>query len=377
MKRIIMAAVSAAMTVWSLGAAAKEPVKTVTNASDPRITFVGRTLVDGGKVSFDWTAVYARIKFEGSYLAMTASDTKRNYYDVWIDRPTHCKPDQIISTHGSDSTIVLCSADLLKAAGLPANGKAQHEVTIRKRTEGEQGRTTVSAFVTEGKLLQAEGLKERMIEYIGDSYTCGYGTESGPKERFKAETENGNRAYGAIVARYFDADYIAVAHSGLGVVRNYDDSPKPDMTTRYTQTFDEDPSVKWNAAESSFKPAVTVVYLGTNDFSCGKQPNLGVWTNRYCTLLREIKANYGEEHPILCVSSTYDRLLVDYVSHVVETCGLKNVHFSALISGIYSYETELGADGHPNYSGQTKKAYQLIPYISTITGWSIEPKPIQ
>ena len=39
-------------------------------ASDTRVTYVGRTLVEGNDVSFDWTAVYFRLSFSGKTLAM-------------------------------------------------------------------------------------------------------------------------------------------------------------------------------------------------------------------------------------------------------------------------------------------------------------------
>ena len=35
------------------------------SASDARVTYVGRTLVEGNDVSFDWTGVYFRLSFSG------------------------------------------------------------------------------------------------------------------------------------------------------------------------------------------------------------------------------------------------------------------------------------------------------------------------
>ena len=52
-------------------------------------------------------------------------------------------------------------------------GKGEHEVILQKRTEGEQGRFTVHSFLSEGELLQANGRKNRHIEFIGDSITEG------------------------------------------------------------------------------------------------------------------------------------------------------------------------------------------------------------
>ena len=68
MKRIIALFVLVAVACT---AAAREKVP----ATDSRITFVGRTLVSGGAVSFDWSGVYARVAFTGGYLALEAGDS--------------------------------------------------------------------------------------------------------------------------------------------------------------------------------------------------------------------------------------------------------------------------------------------------------------
>ena len=39
-------------------------------ANDARVTYVGRTLVEGTDVSFDWTATYFRIAFSGKSLTL-------------------------------------------------------------------------------------------------------------------------------------------------------------------------------------------------------------------------------------------------------------------------------------------------------------------
>lgn len=359
---------------FSMLSKASNAVKVVeTPASDSRITFVGRTAVNGDSVSFDWTGIYARVKFEGTYLAVRASDTKRNYYDVWLDAAsTADAPDKTIQTHGKDSLIVLFDESDFKNKYGKKFPKTAHQVVILKRTEGEQGITTFSSFITHGNLLQADGLKKRQLEFIGDSYTCGYGTEGkSPKERFSPATENANLSYAAIVGRYFDADYSVIAHSGWGISRNYNDNFKGDhMPTRYLRTFDERADVEWNAKASSFHPAVTVILLGTNDFSTGRQPNLSTWKHGYMNLLKAIKANYGEQHPILCTAARGDMMVFDYVRAAVEASGMKNVSFMCYGPNAFS-DAELGSDYHPNYQAHRKIAHAVIPYIATMAGWPL------
>lgn len=372
MKRITLLT-AAALAAISMSAAPKTE-ETAIKASDSRITYIGRTEVKDGNVSFDWTGVYARLRFQGNSLSFKVSDTKKNYYNVWLDGSMDTTPDKVVAVHGSDTTIVIFSAEELKAhfGKDKKAARAPHQVILQKRTEGEQGITTISEFITDGEFLQAEAPKERVIEYIGDSYTCGYGTESPNTERFKPETENQNLTYACAVARYFDADQIVVAHSGMGIVRNFN-SKFTDycMPERYLQTFDGVKETQWDAKSSSVKPDITVIYLGTNDFSRGMQPAERLFVKNYIKLLKEIKDNYGEGHPILCMTPKHDYLMFEYIRKVVDSCGLRNVHIMTLTNSVHNNVEDMGADGHPNYNGHRKIAYTVIPYISTITGWGM------
>ena len=156
---------AALLCITSLAAAPKATESTV-NASDSRITYVGRTEVNDGCVSFDWTGVYAKVKCQGNSLSFKVSDTKKNYFNVWIDNSMSSTPDKVITVHGTDTTIVLFSAEELKARfGKDKKAaKAPHQVILQKRTEGEQGTTTIKEFITDGQFLQADAPKARIIE---------------------------------------------------------------------------------------------------------------------------------------------------------------------------------------------------------------------
>lgn len=378
MKRITLLTVA----IWaavSMSAAPKTAV-TAIKASDSRITYIGRTEVKDGNVSFDWTGVYTKVRFQGNSLSFKVSDTKKNYYNVWLDGSMDTTPDKVVAVHGTDTTIVIYSAEELKThfGKDKKAAKAPHQVILQKRTEGEQGVTTISEFITDGEFLQADAPKSRIIEYVGDSYTCGYGTESSNKERFKPETENQNLTYACAAARYFDADQIVVAHSGMGIVRNYN-SKFTDycMPERYIQTFDSVKDSRWDAKACGLKPDITVIYLGTNDFSRGMQPAERLFVKNYIKLMKEVKENYGEDHPILCMVPKHDFLMFEYVRKVLDDCGLKNIHILNLTQSVHNNVEDMGADGHPNYNGHLKIAHTVIPYISTITGWELTGNPIK
>ena len=45
---------------------------------------------------------------------------------------------------------------------------------------------------------------------------------------------------------------------------------------------------------------MTVIYLGANDFSSSMAPSYDKFYKDYVRLMGYVKANYGEDHPILC-----------------------------------------------------------------------------
>ena len=358
------------------------------HASDNRLTFVGRTLVEGRDVSFDWTAVYCRIAFSGKSLSMRASDVKpdadpaaaakkHTYFNIWIDAPMSVEPHRIIEVAGADSVYELIDPQYLKKSKLKT-----HQVIIQKRTEGEQGKVTIHEFATDSKgvFYAAEPLRERQMEFIGASYDCGYGVDdTSRKAKFTPETENASRSFPAILARYFNADYMVIAHSGMGAARNYNSKfAGYHMPDRYLQTFDEDSTLRWSPEGTGMKPDISVIYLGGNDFSVSMQPSYEKFRDGYWRLIRSIKDYYGEDHPVLCVSSKSHSTLLDYMRELVNTCPMPNVHFLATLPALHlGTDEDLGANFHPNYLGHQKFAYAYIPYIATITGWGLQDNPVK
>ena len=359
-------------------------------ASDSRVTYVGRTLVQGTDVSFDWTGVYFRLAFSGKSLTMRVSDTKwdetlemaatrHNYFNVWIDAPMSADPHRIIEVASTDTVIELIDPAYLKSSKIK-----EHTVILQKRTEGEQGKITVHEFATDAKgaFYQAEPIRARQLEFIGASYDCGYGVDDTSRNaKFTPETENASRSFPAIISRYFDADYVVVAHSGMGACRNYNSKfAGYHMPDRYLQTFDMDSTqaTRWNAAESDIRPALTCIYLGGNDFSVSLCPKYEDFRDGYYRLIRSIKDYYGEDHPVLCVSSKAHTHLLDYMRDLVRFCPMPNVHFMACCPTLHlGTDEDLGAAMHPNYIGHQKFSYAYIPYVATITGWGLQDNPVK
>ena len=107
--------------------------RTEAPAASSEVRYVGRTQTNGDDVSFDWSGTCFECRFTGGSLAMRVSDTKKNYYNLTVDG----RDAGVVTTFGTDSVVVL--AEKL--------GRGEHTVRMQKRTEGEQGRTTIHAFL--------------------------------------------------------------------------------------------------------------------------------------------------------------------------------------------------------------------------------------
>lgn len=337
-------------------------------AASPQIRFVGRAIRGGdGELSFDWSGCYFTFRFEGTACSIRASDTGRNYYNVFVD--------------GRDVGTVTVEGDEIKTIPLAAGlKKGMHTVVVQKRTEAEQGRTTLYGIEADGPLSDAPAAPGRHIEFIGDSHTCGYGTEgTSPKEPFTPETENCNLAWGCIIARYFDADYTLIAHSGQGIVRNWGDgkvASEITMRDRMMRTYDMEPEPLWDFAGSPYTPDMVVIKLGTNDFSTDISPSEKIFNASYTVALRQIREVYGPV-PVLCVAPADVPEIWGYLQDFQREQQDPCLHIAAMMSGITNWDSDMGANFHPNLTGQRKMAMSVIPYISTITGWEIPEKTIE
>ena len=361
MKKLIFA-----LLLFACGAASGRGSGPVfTPADSPEIRFTGRAAKGpGGALSFDWSGSHFTFRFEGTRCAMRAADTGRNYYNVFVDG----RHTGVAATSGADSTVVL-------AEGLE---RGPHTILVQKRTEGEQGRTTLRGVETDGALLPLPAPRTRHIEFIGDSHTCGYGTEGkSVQEPFTPETENCDLAWGCIVARCFDADYVLTAHSGQGVVRNWGDVKQTSdvtMRQRILRTFDMTDSPRWDFR--GYKPDIVVIKLGTNDCSTGITPSEAAFGKAFRELYGALREHYGSV-PILYVIPDGAEAFYPYMQSVMAGLEDGDLHCVMHFTGITNQDGDLGAGYHPNHRGHRKFAAAVIPYISTIMGWEMPMEVIQ
>jgi lysophospholipase L1-like esterase len=141
---------------------------------------------------------------------------------------------------------------------------------VEKTTESQGGTATFLGFARPSLPPAPIAVPEapaRQIEFIGDSYTVGYGNTSPKHECTEQEiwaTTDTSQAFGPLTAKHYDADYQINAISGRGIVRNYNGFAAPTLPEQYPYVlFDQ----KTLYTDPDWHPQIIVIGLGTNDFT--------------------------------------------------------------------------------------------------------------
>jgi lysophospholipase L1-like esterase len=341
---------------------------------DPNIFYMGRIDCQREGPAFAFPAASVRVRFEGSALDLRLRDSgtgtpqSTNYYDVSIDGAA---PTRLEAAPGDQ--VYALARDL-------SAGEHRAEIVKRVESNGNSGKGQVLGFrVREGAKLLPTQARPLRIEFVGDSITCGYGNEvsTTTPDQFHYTTvnSNANLAYGAVVARQLDAEYVAVAISGRGVYRNYADAAGTTLPVAHDTTLPDDSGAPaWNFAR--YSPDVVVVNLGTNDFS-PPGPDHDAFKAAYTAFLQKIRSNYpsalllavvgpmlNDGFPPGVMAWTTIQADVAGVVEALRSGGDDNVHYLALQPQSSPY----GEDWHPTVATHQSMADAVAAEITRLRG---------
>ena len=214
--------------------------------------------------------------------------------------------------------------------------------------------------------------KKLKIEFIGDSYTAGYGIDEADRnDGFSTDTENFSKAYAYLTAENLNADYSAVAFSGHGVIcgqnnpefviQQYYDKSITNMS--FNSIY---PLEKW--IFSDFEPDVIVINLGVNDrMYCDTDEKKESFTEEYKKLLGLVRWNNKNAH-ILCVHGETRNVLYPYIEKAVkaykEETGDNKVYCDTLDFEMRNYGTVI--HNHPSAESHIKASERLTVMIEEI-----------
>ena len=152
-------------------------------------------------------------------------------------------------------------------------GTGSHRVRVDVASESQAGPTGFGGFyAAPGAKPMRLAHHAHQIEFIGDSYTAGYGNTSATRQCTEDEvwtTTDASRGIAPLTAAHYDADYQVNAISGRGIVRNYDGFAGDALPGMYPYVLFDKADVYRDPA---WRPRVIAIGLGTNDFSTALHP---------------------------------------------------------------------------------------------------------
>lgn len=209
-------------------------------------------------------------------------------------------------------------------------------ITILKYSEPEYAVCGIAAITIDSdELLPPPPAKQRRIQIIGDSITCGYGNEGAETDLLHhTATENPTKAYSYLTARALDADLEIVAWNGKGVITAYvgeeenavaDPSWLVPMLYQYTDAgcsryYFGEAQQEWERwDENRFHPDLVIVYLGTNDASYTRDhaDRQKQYREAYIRLLEDIHGKHPNAK-ILCTLGTMDQRLCPTLAQTIQ-----------------------------------------------------------
>lgn len=255
--------------------------------------------------------------------------------------------------------------------------KGEHRLVVEVASESQAGPTGFGGFYAAAPTKTSKPpARARQIEFIGDSYTAGYGNTSPTRECTEQkvwETTDTSQAFGPILARRYGADYQVNAISGRGVVRSYDGAMVDSLPVAYPYVLlDHDRLYR----DAQWRPELIIVSLGTNDFSTQLHPG-EKWRSRtelsadfeksYVAFVQRLRAANPSAHFIVWTTDTANGEVAAEVRRAVEkmkSAGEKRLDF-VQIDGLEFG----GCNYHPSLADDRKIADRLAALIDARRLW--------
>ncbi len=274
----------------------------IISATNPCLLINGRTQVmsDSNTRKFDWPGTEFNLKFSGTSISVVMSGSQ-TYFDVYINGNKVNQTSLNLMNNTNENfdfknlfkmptkEFLKPSFELTLGKNLyqltPKLNKGIHTLRLIKRNETISNPSQIHGFIIDSlATLMPMKPKKLKLEFIGDSYTVGYGNAS-PIEKLRGNINgfdqdptsrnctdkelslytNSSLNYATQVSRQLNASYQINSISGIGVARNYNGSKSLEpLINYYNQSIISDRTSNY---DDNFKPDVIIIALGTNDFS--------------------------------------------------------------------------------------------------------------
>ena len=257
-----------------------------------------------------------------------------------------------------------------------------HIVRIVKLSETAM--STCGIRFIDAENIRPTARKDRFIEFVGDSITCGYGMDDEVAEHhFVTGTEDATRAYAYRTAQALDADYSLVSISGYGIISGYTATAEAPVTAQLLPDYYEKlgfsygvfggevpQDVRWDF--SVRQPDLIVINLGTNDdsYCLDHEERQQHYCDEYVRFLCAVR-RCNPDAKILCTLGMMGDRLYPWVEKAVTAYTTKNGDQNTACMAFVPQLLEDGytADYHPTAVTHGKAAAKITAEIRRLMGW--------
>ena len=327
-------------------------------ASDhPYIQYTGRIDFTNPKLPRFWQpGVYISTKFTGSDCEIILNDEElwgknHNYLEVVVDG----KPVRLQTK---------AKRDTIKVAQNLSPG--EHTLVICKNTEANIGYLELVGIRCK-QLVKLSAKPLRKIEFIGNSITCGAGSDQSAVPCGKGvwqDQHNAYLSYGAITARTLDAQYHLSSVSGIGLMHSC-----CNMNIIMPPVFDKismrNDTIAWSF--NKYQPDVVTVCLGQND---GIQDS-AAFCNNYMMFIKQLRGYYPKATIVCLTSPMADATLAAFMKKtltaIINTMNKRGD--KKVTSYFFSRQYHNGCDSHPDLAEHQLIANELTTFIRKRMKW--------
>jgi hypothetical protein len=322
----------------------------------PYVRYTGRIDFTNPLLPRFWQpGVYFELSFKGTYCEVILNDEQlwghfNNYIEVVIDKEPFRE-----KTKGKTDTIRIENL----TPGL-------HTILICKNTEANIGYLELAGIRCQ-ELVELPPKAIRKIEFIGNSITCGTGSDLTQVPCGKGlwhDQHNAYSSYGAITARMLNAQHHLSAVSGIGLMRSC-----CNMDITMPQVFDKinmrNDSISWNFQD--YQPDVVTVCLGQND---GVQDS-AIFCQKYIAFIKQLRKYYPTPRIVLLGSAMADEQLLLFMIKTLNAVvtNLQHQGEYKISAWFFSRSYNRGCDFHPDIFEHSLMAKELSEYLKKIMHW--------
>lgn len=326
-------------------------------ANHPAIQYTGRIDFTNPVIPRFWQpGVYITFRFRGTSCKIAIRDEMlwgsfHNYVELIVNGTA----TRFATKSKSDTLIV--------GNNLSAR---EHTVTLCKNTEANIGYLEFVAIQCDA-LLSAPPLPTRRIEFIGNSITCGAGSDTSLVPCGKGQWHDQHNAwnsYGAISARSLDARCHLSSVSGIGLMKSC-----CNMDIIMPQVFDKvsmrDDSIIWDF--NRYQPDVVTVCLGQND---GIQDSV-IFSSSYITFIKTLRQHYPSATIVLLSSPMANEPLTKFHKNILSAIAktLKKAGDKNIATYFFTRSYNSGCDSHPDMREHALIAGELTGALKKIMNW--------